>query len=88
MEEKMKSIKSLKSSLIKYTLMTVVFVQALFWKVALFAQEEGGDLDVDVEIGGGGDAAWYTAWWVWIVGIALFIIIIVAIVSAGRSRER
>lgn len=54
----------------------------------IMAQEGGGTKEVDVDISaeGGGDM-WYNNMWVWVIGIALFIIIIVAIVSAGRKTE-
>lgn len=54
----------------------------------IFAQEGGEKIDVDIkaDTGGGGDI-WYNNMWVWVIGIALFIIIIVAIVSAGRKTQ-
>ena len=85
----MKSIQNLTDAVGKKIIIFCLFMQSFVWGLYLKAQEEGGDLDVNVDIGAeetGG--AWYTAWWIWVVGIALFIIIIVAIVSAGRTRER
>lgn len=57
----------------------------LMISIVSFAQEEGGDLDVNVETDGGGGTVWYTNIWLWI-GLAVFIIIIIAIVSAGKRR--
>ena len=53
----------------------------------LKAQEGGGEVDVDINADTGGGDMWYNNMWVWVIGIALFIIIIVAIVSAGRKTE-
>jgi hypothetical protein len=53
----------------------------------IFAQEgEVRDIEVDINADTGGDM-WYNNMWVWVIGIALFIIILVAIVSAGRKTE-
>ncbi len=57
---------------------------ALFLQVLLFAQDKKVDVDIDVNKKSGGD--WYTQPWVWIVGAAVFIIILVAILS-GRNKE-
>jgi len=83
----MKNLIKAKEGFIKYLLMTYIFAQTMLLSVASFAQEQNGQTDINIDINGGGTAAWYTAWWVWIIGIALFIIIIVAIVSAGRRRD-
>ena len=44
-----------------------------------------GQAKVDVDINKGGGAGWFGSWYFW-VGIAVFIIIIVALVSSGRRR--
>jgi hypothetical protein len=46
----------------------------LLFTLKLFAQDK---LDVDVNIGK--EAAWYTQPWVWIVGGAVFILLLVAL---------
>lgn len=56
----------------------------------IVAQDDGGgnvpsEIDVDVDMGADSEV-WYTNWWIWIIGLAVFIIIIVAIVSAGKNR--
>jgi len=51
---------------------------SLFSGLQVMAQERG--IEIDVNKNGG---AWYTAWWVW-VGLALFVIVLVSIVSAGK----
>lgn len=53
----------------------------------IYAQEgPAGEVDVNIRTETGGDM-WYNNMWVWVIGIALFIIILVAIVSAGRKTE-
>ena len=41
---------------------------------------------VDVNISADGGAAWYASPWIWALGVAIFIIIIVAI-TRGNSRS-
>lgn len=43
-------------------------------------------VDVNINTNSGGSAMWYAQPWVWVVGVALFIIIIIAITRSG-SRE-
>lgn len=64
----------------------LVGAAVLFLNLQAFAQEEGGELDVDLNVDNGdGGGGWFYNWWIW-VGLALFVIIIIAIVSAGRRR--
>ena len=63
---------------------------------AVMAQEQGGgnqggtpppsgDLDVDVDIDAGSDqTVWYTQWWMWAIGVAVFLIVVIAL-TRGRS---
>ena len=60
----------------------MVAVQMFFWQAAAVAQQPDIQVDIDANCGG----AWYTNWWVWVL-IALFVIIIVALTSRGRTRE-
>jgi hypothetical protein len=43
------------------------------------------DKDINININAETDTAWYNLWWVWVIAGALFIIILVAIVSAGKK---
>jgi hypothetical protein len=52
----------------------------LLFALKLFAQDKQVDIDVNVNKGG----AWYTQPWVWIVGGAIFILLLVALL---RSRK-
>jgi hypothetical protein len=61
------------------TLMLVVV------NLMMFAQEKTTDVNVDINKGNGGN--WYASPWVWVVGAAVFIILLVALTSGGRSRS-
>ena len=53
---------------------------------SIFVWAQDKDLKVDVDVNkGGGD--WYTQPWVWAIGAAVFIIIIVAILKGGGKKE-
>jgi hypothetical protein len=54
--------------------------------VLLFAQEKSTQVDVDINKGDGG-GNWYASPWVWIVGAAVFILLLVALTSGGRDRS-
>jgi hypothetical protein len=45
--------------------------------------QDGKKLDVDVDVNKGGD--WYTQPWVWIVGGAVFILLLVALLRSGKK---
>jgi hypothetical protein len=54
--------------------------------IILFAQEKTTKVDVDINKGSNG-SNWYASPWVWIVGAAVFILLLVALTSGG-SRDR
>ena len=49
------------------------------------AQEKSTDINVNLNKGNGGN--WYTQPWVWIVGAAIFILLLVALLRGGRSND-
>lgn len=53
--------------------------------ILLFAQEKSTQVDVDINKGSDG-GNWYASPWVWIVGVAVFILLLVALTS-GRDRS-
>jgi hypothetical protein len=59
----------------------VLALQALLVTGLVFAQSQGIDVTVNTEP----RAMWYGQWWVWALGIAVFLIIVVALTSRGRS---
>lgn len=54
--------------------------------ILLFAQEKTTKVDVDINKGNNG-GNWYASPWVWIVGAAVFILLLVALTSGG-SRDK
>jgi hypothetical protein len=62
-----------------------LFAVVLMALLSLFAgAQESGGADIDVNINKGGE--WYQQTWVWIVGGALFILLLVAILRGGSRR--
>jgi hypothetical protein len=64
----------------------VALYVAIFSTMLVMAQEGGGDKDINVNVNTKGDA-WYTAPWVWIVGAAVFILLLVALTRGGRRAD-
>ena len=59
------------------------FVLALFSSLLVLAQDGGKDINVIVNSKG---SAWYTSPWVWVVGAAVFILLLVALTRGGGRR--
>ncbi len=64
-------------------LFTLILVA--FSSVAVFAQEKGTDINVDINKGGG-SSNWYASPWVWIIGGAVFVLLLVALLR-GRNAD-
>ncbi len=62
----------------------ILFIMAAWFSVLAFAQDK--KIDVDVNTGGKGDN-WYASPWVWIVGAAVFILLLVALTRGGRKSD-
>lgn len=62
-------------------LLTLSFCLSL----AVTAQEKSAEVDVNINKGGSGN--WYAQPWVWIVGGALFILLLVALLRGGGRKE-
>ena len=58
----------------------------IFISMVLWAQEKTTDVNIDVNKDTN-TANWYASPWVWVVGAAVFIILLVALTSGGRSRS-
>lgn len=50
-----------------------------------FAQEKSAELDVNIDTNEGG--SWYTSPIVWVVGAAIFILLLVALLRGGRRAD-
>lgn len=71
-------------------ILTTFLLFLLTGRIRIYAQDTtgggttpSGEVDINVDVHAG--EVWYANWWVWVIGLAVFIIIIVAIVSAGRK---
>lgn len=64
------------------------FLSMISGSVALAQTTVPEKVEVDINAGGDGAAAgWYAQPWVWAIGVAIFIIIIIAITRGGSSRR-
>jgi hypothetical protein len=57
---------------------------AVLTNILLFAQEKSTQVDVDVNKTTS-TSTWYASPWVWIVGAAVFILLLVALTSGSRN---
>lgn len=76
-------MRTLQNSLKTGSATVILFIIGLLTSVRTWAQDKA--IDVDINTNSGGGDAWYGQWWIWVVGIALFVIILVAIVSASKK---
>lgn len=60
------------------------FIMATLMAIQSWAQDKGVDVDIDVNKK---DSDWYQQPWVWIVGGAVFIIILVALLKGSGKKE-
>lgn len=76
----MKQVKKLNAAIKSFAAVVVLLcVQSLAW-----AQEKKVDVDINVDKGGGD---WYAKPWVWIVGGAIFLLLLVALLRGGGRRD-
>lgn len=75
-----------KFKMIRQTYINVMLTILLgLTNLVALAQEKGLDVDVDINKK---ESAWYQQSWVWIVGAAVFILLLVALLRGGKaSRE-
>jgi hypothetical protein len=59
------------------------FITAFFLSVVAFAQEKGIDVDINIKK----ENEWYQRPWVWVVGAAVFILLLVAILKSGKKTD-
>lgn len=57
---------------------------SFFTALVATAQEKGLDVDIDINKK---ESTWYQQPWVWVVGAAVFIIILVAILRGGGRKD-
>ena len=59
------------------------FIAFFLFSLVSFAQDKGVDIDVNVKK----ESEWYQQPWVWIVGGAVFILLLVALIRGGGKKE-
>lgn len=59
------------------------FLLALVLPLINFAQDKKIDIDINKK----DSSQWYTQSWVWIVGAAVFILLLVALLRGGRKAD-
>ncbi|WP_439488951.1 hypothetical protein [Algoriphagus sp.] len=69
----------MKNQVKKYTERLVLVLLSLVTTVGVYAQDGGLDIDIDL-----GKPEWYEQPWVWVVGAAIFILILVALLRKKR----
>lgn len=65
-------------SIVKRSLLSIV---AIFMTALAMAQDK---VDVDINAK---DSSWYASPWVWVVGAAVFILLLVALTRGGRRSD-
>jgi hypothetical protein len=60
-----------------FAILAMAFMTTTTW-----AQDQGIDVDVDLDKGGD---AWYANPIVWIIGVAVFILLLVALMRSGKD---
>lgn len=69
----------MKTLILKHYKIAVLAVLGLMISFQIFAQDGGLDVDIDI-----GKPEWYEQPWVWVVGGAVFILILVALLRRKR----
>ncbi|HEY1024213.1 MAG TPA: hypothetical protein VGE26_03550 [Sphingobacteriaceae bacterium] len=72
------------STIERFLFASLIAVGALLVSFSVRAQDIPEKVDVDIETE---ETMWYGQPWVWVVGVALFIIVIVAITRSGSGRR-
>ena len=65
---------------------TFITISALLVSTLLIAQDKAADIDVNINKDGG--SGFLSSPWMWAVGAALFILLLVALTRGGGSRGR
>lgn len=69
-----------------FTKTVFTFLLGLFSTVLAVAQEEGASLDININTDKGG-SAFYTQIWFWVIVGLVFILLLVALLRGGGSKQ-
>jgi hypothetical protein len=61
-------------------------VIAVLFNTVVLAQDNGGGKDINVNVNTK-NGSWYSSPWVWVIGAAVFILLLVAISRGGGRRS-
>lgn len=64
----------------------IAIMLSLFVSVVTFAQETK-KVDVDISTGGDGGGGFMASPWIWVVGAAVFILLLVALLRGGSRKS-
>lgn len=64
-----------------------MFLFSLMLTTVAFAQGETKKVDVNISSGGDGGGNFFASPWVWVVGVAVFILLLVALLRGGSRRD-
>ncbi len=62
---------------------TILTISSFFLSIFLFAQDKKIDVDINTNSGGG----FLSSPWVWVVGAAVFILLLVALLRGGGRKD-
>jgi hypothetical protein len=66
----------------------LTFAFSMLFSVVLFAQEKGAEIDVNItKDGGDTGGVWYNQPLVWIIGAAVFILLLVALLRGNNTAK-
>jgi hypothetical protein len=68
-----------------YSKVILAMMGVMFSVVALAQDTKKVDVDINTDKGGGG--SFFASPWVWIVGVAVFILLLVALMRGGSRRD-
>ncbi len=63
----------------------IMFTLGLFSTLYTFAQDAPAKVDVSIDAGGA--TQWYGQPWVWAIGVAIFILVLVIVTRSNKSSE-
>ncbi len=63
-----------------------LFIITAFLSVLTFAQDGGNSGGLDIKVNTN-ESSWYTSPWVWVVGAAVFILLLVALTRGGGRKN-
>ncbi|WP_139316518.1 hypothetical protein [Algoriphagus marinus] len=69
----------MKTQLVKYSQNIFMFILAMSVSLTSYAQDGGLDIDINI-----GKPEWYEQTWVWVVGAAVFVLVLVTILRKKK----